>query len=542
MRCSLGRLGFIAATLIGLAPTSGAQETIDYIVDANVAGFTLQVDGRAAAQAGPGETRVVVPLRVGTSYGLRVSRDGYATASKTIIADELGNRVSFDLRALPREAPAPAPAAEPPAGAAEPGAKIDYIIDTNVPGATVEIDGRLVTRTSNPDARAVISLQLGRTYHARVAADGFVPEERSVTADELGNRLSLTLRPVAGAAERSSGLGSGLLILLAASVVALATVVVAFLLRRRLAAGHAMAAPAQTMSGPVAFDRYRLVGTLGHGGIATIYKGVDPRGGSEVAVKILDAKWMLDPDMVQKFLSEAAALQSIQRVDPGAPVVKLLGSGREGGRIDGRPFLVLELLSGETLDVRVERAGALPEIEAVAAALQIARALDVVHRAGIVHRDLTPDNIFLVPGDVRVGARLYRSVPRVVLIDFGVARQEALTWVTTDGSIVGKPPYMSPEQCRGAKVDARSDIYALGLILYAMVAGAPPFAGRNSLDVMAAQQNAVPPPLDGRVSAPCAALITQLLAKRPEERPASARAVAARLEEHFLWLASAGTR
>ena len=164
----------------------------------------------------------------------------------------------------------------------------------------------------------------------------------------------------------------------------------------------------------------------------------------------------------------------------------------------------------------------------------MARALDVVHRAGIVHRDLTPDNIFLVPGAVRIGPRVFQNVRRAVLIDFGVARQEFLSRVTMDGSIAGKPPYMSPEQCRGEKVDARSDLYALGLILHALLAGEPPFTGKNPFDVMRAQQHDAPPPLDGRASPEYGRLVLDLLKKSAAERPRSAVDVAGRIGTLFL--------
>ncbi len=427
---------------------------------------------------------------------------------------------------------------------AEPGAEtIDYIVDTNVGDAEVYVDGRLVTRTGSEDAGASVRLVIGRSYSIRVAKPGFAPAEERITASDVGNRVRLVLAPVAGgAAFAAGGRGGGgvpLPLVVVGVLVVVAGGVLAFvLLRQREEEGSsapvAAAREDEKARTPISFDQYRVSGTLGHGGVATIYRAVDSASGGPVALKILDAKWMGDPEMVQKFLSEAEAIRSIHQLDGEAAVVKVYRSGREGDRLDGRPFLALELLDGETLEAVLERTRVLAEPEALAIGYQVAKALDVVHRAGIVHRDLTPDNIFLVPGAVRVGPRVFQNVRRAVLIDFGVARQEFLSRVTMDGSIAGKPPYMSPEQCRGEKVDARSDLYALGLILHALLAGEPPFTGKNPFDVMRAQQHDAPPPLDGRASPEYARLVLDLLHKSAADRPRSAVEVAGRIGALFL--------
>lgn len=499
-----------------------------------VADAAVVVNGRTVGTTDANGQIAIEGFEPGT-YTVRVELGGAVLADAVLEFDP-----EINVLGVPVSGGAPAEAE------AEPGAEtIDYIVDTNVGDAEVFVDGRLVTRTGSQDAGASVRLVIGRSYSIRVAKPGFVPAEQRITASDVGNRVRLVLAPVPGGAAASAaapGPAGGhvpLPLVVVGVLVVVAGGVLAFVLFRQReeegpSAPVAAAREDETARTPISFDQYRVSGTLGHGGVATIYRAVDSASGGPVALKILDAKWMGDPEMVQKFLSEAEAIRSIHRLDGEAAVVKVYRSGREGDRLDGRPFLALELLDGETLEAVLERTRVLNEPEALGIGFQVARALDVVHRAGIVHRDLTPDNIFLVPGAVRVGPRVFQNVRRAVLIDFGVARQEFLSRVTMDGSIAGKPPYMSPEQCRGEKVDARSDLYALGLILHTLLAGEPPFTGRNPFDVMRAQQHDAPPPLDGRASAEYARLVLDLLHKSAADRPRSAVEVAGRIGALFL--------
>jgi len=412
--------------------------------------------------------------------------------------------------------------------------QVSVLIDTNVPGARVFVNGRQVAVTSDPAAIAKITLDLGSEVEVRATRDGFRDAVQRLKPSAGQEPAHLLLSPLP-AAEPFPWLAIAMaaLALLIVGGAVMLTIVMA-----RRGEPEPMDLGSAPV-GPVAFDRYQIRNPIGRGGIATIYRAVDTSDRREVALKILDPKWLADPEMVHKFLSEAEALSSIRKRDPQASVPEVYRSGREGDRVTGSPYIALELINGENLETFLKSRGKLSEYETTGLALQVARTLMGVHEAGIVHRDLTPDNLLLCPEPARIQGLSLERIPRLVVIDFGVARQEFLGRVTMDGSIAGKPPFMSPEQCRGARVDARSDLYALGLLIYNMIAGHPPFTGSNPFDVMRAQESQAPPPLDGRCSAALSGLILELLQKSPNDRPPSAVIVTSRLASHVQSIHSA---
>jgi serine/threonine-protein kinase len=198
--------------------------------------------------------------------------------------------------------------------------------------------------------------------------------------------------------------------------------------------------------------------------------------GRTVAVKVLDARHAGNEQMRTRFINEARAVAQIHHPS----VVALYDFGVAG---DGQLYLVMELLDGEPLSARLKRSRRLPESDALRIGRQLAGGLRAAHEAGILHRDLKPSNVILVPDPESDGGE------RAKLVDFGVAK-----WVDDDsgdpsltqtGSIVGTPTFMSPEQCSGTgQIDARSDVYALGLLLYCMVAGRPPFIGKGTGEII----------------------------------------------------------
>jgi len=269
---------------------------------------------------------------------------------------------------------------------------------------------------------------------------------------------------------------------------------------------------------------YRVMKQLGEGGMGVVYVGRHETLNRHVAIKVLQPDMSSNADMVQRFFNEAQAATAIRH--PG--IVQVFDYGTAP---DGRAFIVMELLDGETLTTRLKRHH-LGTLVCCRIARQIANVLQAAHEAGITHRDLKPDNLFLVPDSEVLGGE------RVKVLDFGIAKLasdlHAVGVRTGTNVLMGTPSYMAPEQCRSAgSAEPRSDIYSLGCILFKMVCGRPPFTGGLG-DIIAAHLH-VPPP-DPQSLAPAtpaafAQLILHLLAKQPSARPQTMSSVSRSLDE-----------
>jgi len=228
----------------------------------------------------------------------------------------------------------------------------------------------------------------------------------------------------------------------------------------------------QLPPGTVLADRFRVVRQVGSGGMGSVYEIVHVLTEHRRALKLLNAEWMKEEDAVERFLREASAAGRI-----GNPhIVETFDAGRLP---TGEPYLVMELLQGQTLAERLERGGVLPIDELIDLARQACEGVQAAHEAGIVHRDLKPENLYLIQREGR---------PFVKLLDFGVSkfsRRTALERSTVGRQFVGTPLYMSPEQLRGESVDGRTDVYALGVILYECATGTHPYPGGDLTSVIA---------------------------------------------------------
>ncbi|HVU50686.1 MAG TPA: serine/threonine-protein kinase [Polyangia bacterium] len=213
---------------------------------------------------------------------------------------------------------------------------------------------------------------------------------------------------------------------------------------------------------------YRILKLIGEGGMGVVYLAEHPGMGRRAAVKVLHAGLAHNQEIATRFFNEARAANSVRH--PGIVEVFDLGALPSGAT-----YIIMEFLEGESLASRIRRAGPLPIAEAVDIAAQTAEVLAAAHAKGIVHRDLKPDNLFLVPDPRAPGREL------VKVLDFGIAKLNLQSSGsggvrTRTGAVMGTPLYMSPEQCRGTReVDLRTDVYALGIILYELVCGRPPF-------------------------------------------------------------------
>jgi TolB-like protein/tetratricopeptide (TPR) repeat protein/predicted Ser/Thr protein kinase len=259
---------------------------------------------------------------------------------------------------------------------------------------------------------------------------------------------------------------------------------------------------------------YEVLGPLGAGGMGEVYLARDTKLGREVALKVLPPQTADDPDRRARFEREARAVAALNH-----PNIVTLHSIEE---IDGRHVIVMERVTGRPLSAAIEKGG-LPLARVLEIAEPVADALSAAHEKGLVHRDLKPANVML------------SDEGRVKVLDFGLAKQfapaegldsEARTETrTAEGQIVGTIPYMAPEQLRGERVDARSDIFSLGVMLYELAAGARPFRGTSSVDVLSAILREAPPPLDEvRPGLPprFVRLVARCLEKDPRRRMHSA--------------------
>ena len=271
---------------------------------------------------------------------------------------------------------------------------------------------------------------------------------------------------------------------------------------------------ATTLQGmhPSQLGPYEIAKPIGRGGMGTVYEAVDHGTGRSVAVKTLAAHLGDDPGLRKRFAAEIETLKSLEH----PCIVQLLAFGEE----DGQPYFAMELVRGRSLEQVLRSGRTFDWRETVGIAIDITRALKSAHDHGVVHRDLKPANL-LFPEEPSADAA-------VKLADFGIARLFGSSCHTMAGTIVGTAEYMAPEQATGGPVDHRVDLYALGLVIYAMLTGRPPFHGGEATDIIRRQRTEAPPRVSTRVAGiptELDALIERLLAKEPAKRPASALAV-----------------
>ena len=246
---------------------------------------------------------------------------------------------------------------------------------------------------------------------------------------------------------------------------------------------------------------YKITDKIGEGGMGAVFKGIDMMLEREVAIKMLRPELASQPDIVERFRAEAVTLAKLNHPN----VATLYSFLREGEDF----FMVMEFVRGETLDSLIKRSGAMPCDRAIALFCQALEGIDHAHRMGIVHRDIKPANMMMTEtGTLKV-------------MDFGIARVLGTSRMTKQGNIIGTIAYMSPEQVRGLETDGRSDIYALGILLYEMLTGRVPFASDSEYDLMKMQIEDAPAPprtFSSHIPQAVEQAIMRSLAKRAEAR------------------------
>ena len=252
--------------------------------------------------------------------------------------------------------------------------------------------------------------------------------------------------------------------------------------------------------------RYELDSRIAIGGMGEVWEATDHVIGRTVAIKILKDEYMGDPGFLERFRAEArhAALVNHEGI------ASVFDYGEEAGSA----FLVMELVPGEALSTIIERDGTLSTDKTLDIIAQTSAALQAAHSAGLVHRDIKPGNLLITPDG------------RVKITDFGIARIADQVPLTATGQVMGTVQYLSPEQASGHSASAATDIYSLGIVAYECLAGKRPFTGESQVAIAMAQINEQAAPLPPTVAVPVQNLVMAMIAKKPEDRPASAAAVA----------------
>jgi serine/threonine-protein kinase len=276
------------------------------------------------------------------------------------------------------------------------------------------------------------------------------------------------------------------------------------------------AARAADLAGREIVGRYRLLSKLGEGGMGAVYRGEQISLKRKVAIKLLRPELSADPGLVRRFNSEAELVAKLSHPN----TVNIYDFGQDA---DGTLFIAMEYIEGRSLRAAMTAEGPLPPRRAIPIVMQVAGSLVDAHAHGIIHRDLKPDNVMLTDRGRE------RDIARV--LDFGIAKlreegKNTVNQMTQAGDLVGTPQYMAPEQIRGDKVDGRTDVYALGALLYEIVTGRLPFEGPTVMAILSKHLTETPPPPSVRrpdlgLPPQLDAVVMCALAKEPEQRTAS---------------------
>jgi serine/threonine protein kinase len=272
-------------------------------------------------------------------------------------------------------------------------------------------------------------------------------------------------------------------------------------------------------------SQYEIEGKISQGGMGAIYKARNRYSGAQVAIKTIKLEVSNKEKALQRFVAEAQASARLKH----PRICQVLDFGLTDSQI---PFLVMEFIDGVPLGKKVLKEGRIMPPEAIAIFRQIAEGLGHAHGHKVVHRDMKPDNVMI--------SRDEQNDPLVQIVDFGIAKvliddkeKEGGSQLTSTGSFVGTPLFMSPEQARAATIDHRSDIYSLGCVMYFVLAGTEPFVGRSAIETIAMHLHQAPPEFPARLKIPAdlRTVVFKCLEKNPDDRYQSARELADDLDK-----------
>ena len=454
------------------------SQTTSFLIMTNVKNVEVYIDGYFKGLTANDGTFFLPQIKVG-KHRIELKKNGYKTIKKEFRITDLGGKITFNLKKKRF------------VKNVDSSIKTTIFIKTNVNDADVFIDGVRVGKTLK-DGSLVLPVKPG-IYTIEVSKQNYNSIKGKIYVGEISKRLDFTLTK-----KKHKNVNN--VIYIAFIIFFLIIIFSVFILLRVI-----------NKKTQKQFGRFVLKDLIGKGGMALVYSSYDPKFKREIALKLMDTGLLRDTDLVEKFIREGQAIARINEKFPEAPVVKVYEFGKLGSN-PVVPYIVMEKLKGVSLLDEFKKIGKFPHKRAYRIIKRIAEALMATHKTGVYHRDVTPDNIIIIKSKGKEDIRL---------IDFGVAKHEYTSYKTLDGSIAGKPPYMSPEQCKGEKITAKSDIYSLGIIFYMLIEGKPPYSSSNPLEIMKMHENSPVPELSVEIEDSVRTLIRLMLAKKPEERPES---------------------
>jgi hypothetical protein len=498
-------------------PTEGGN----LLVETNVADATASIDGQVVGRTGPDGQVYASGLSPGT-HRLAVRKEGYAPITRTLTFEEPGLDRTVRLRLTPadsvaREGPEPVITAgsglpdslrTPPADSAARPTTGRLVVEAGVAGARVFLDDSARGRTDR-DGRLALEAPPG-PHRVELRKEGYRSLQTTARLGAGGTRtLSLELTPAPTTASTTDRLGgTNLLLLFFGALVGLAVLVGGFL----VITGWQEGTFVRWFRAREQFDRYDILDVLRRSEFATVYRANDPEEHGPVALQVLDDPYTDDPERVRSFLEKGRTLHQLHTAAPDAPLLNVYRVGREHDADDGRPFVAFEHLSGETLLSLLKDTGPLDGTNALTAIRQVCRALKVAHAHDIFHGAVTPENIIVVQRSPEF---------RVKLVGLGLRGQNESAQMPTDGTAA----YVAPEQLRDGQGDWRADMYAVGMLFYKLVTGAPPYADDDPTRVLERTEQTSRPDLPDSIPEYVKPVFYRMISADPDRRPTAARVV-----------------
>ena len=431
-------------------------------ISCNAAGAKIIIDGKPLGKTDLKGRKTIESIPKG-KHAIEIKKDGFISIGKFINLNEGENNYNFTLKEITTG---------------------KLLLQCNVAGAKVLIDD--VERSQTVVGELILELPPGN-HKVYVEKKGYKAKSKRVSI-----KKNSETPVVFKISEMKDEFPIALLIALIIFVLAAVLIILITLIRSSKTLGI--------------MGKFELVEIIGKGGIATIYKAKDLMRKKIVALKIMDHNLIRDADLVFKFFREGETISQINENFPNAPVVKVFDYGRDREKSLGIPYISMQLVKGDNLLKMLKKGKVLTVQRKLYITREIVDGLIAAHKLKIFHGDITPDNIII-------------NGKKVILIDFGIAVEGYDNYKNVDTSIMGKPVYMSPEQCAGISIDEKSDVYSLGIILFLMFHGVPPFTAQNPAEIIKMHQESPLPEMDSRVPTDIKEMIIRMLAKEPGSRP-----------------------